>query len=136
VKINLFKAVMVFFATTAMSSPADVQKAYDLNKWVHESFEYVRSPYEIKSPYDTMLEGGDCADLSSLIVWLLGKAEIPAQVVVIDLVDHEEHHAFVVVWGWWFDPVSGRHGWGRYYREYHYSFSISGKEIAALWRDE
>ena len=96
---------MIFFATTAMSSPADVQKAYDLNKWVHESVEYVRSPYEIKAPYDTILEGGDCAGLSSLIVWLLGKAEIPARVVVIDLVDHIERTTIYI--------ASSRPGCGR-----------------------
>ena len=101
------KTALFFVAALAIADPrADILRAQELNQRIHDTIPYVASPREIKEPWDTFANGGDCADMSALLVHLLEREGIPAKMVVI-LPDGEPHHAYVEVWGRVIDPVSG-----------------------------
>ena len=100
-------AVMLLMATVVSADPIDdIRRAQELNEWIHESVPYVVSKSDVLSPWETIRNGGDCADMSALLVHMLKQEGIPARMVVI-LPKGEPHHAYVEVWGMVVDPVSG-----------------------------
>lgn len=100
--------IVVSASLCAYGPATDLARAREIMRWVHEHVQYVRSPDLIKSPAATLLGGGDCADMSALMLWLLREEGIRAEMLLLDLDDFEEHHAVVLVYGKVFDPTTGR----------------------------
>ena len=103
------KTALFFAAALAVADPiSDIARAQEINLLVHESITYVATPFVIKTPAQTFLTGGDCADMSAYIIWLLEDEGIHgAEMLLLDLDNYVPHHAIVRLWGVMFDPVSG-----------------------------
>lgn len=104
------KTILMFVAACACAyGPIhEIERARDINLWVHETIPYVVSADRIQEPAYTLLHGGDCADMSALVMWFLEAEGITSgEMLLLDLLDYAPHHAIVRVWGVLFDPVSG-----------------------------
>ena len=102
------KIALFLIATAAIADPiSDIDRARELNLWIHNSIEYVVSRDYILDPMGTVRLGGDCADMSALLVSMLEAEGIPAEMLLLDLKNIKPHHAYVRVWGMYFDPVTG-----------------------------
>jgi len=124
------KLILFLIATMAVADPgSEIARARELNIWIHESIEYVVSKDEILEPLDTIRLGGDCADMSSLLVTLLKMEGIEAELVVIDLKNYLPHHAYVKLWGMYFDPVTGVMSSEAYPLLHKVAFSVTLKNI-------
>jgi len=100
----------------------EIVRARELVEWIHEHVEYVPSKDVIKTPADTLMTGGDCADFSALMIALLKAEEIDAEMLLLDLVDFEAHHAVVILYGKIFDPVTGR----TYRHDFPLAYTVGG----------
>ena len=102
------KIILFLIATTAIADPAqEIARAQEFNTWIHESLEYVISRDDILEPMATIRLGGDCADFSALLVSMLADEGIHAEMLLLDLKNFKPHHAYVRLWGMYFDPVYG-----------------------------
>lgn len=107
-KVIIVTMLLILAAKAVTALPLDdIRRAQEVNEWVHDIVTYVASPLEIKTPAQTLMTGGDCADMSALIVWILEDEGIEAEMLLLDLRDFDRHHAIVRVLGVLFDPVSG-----------------------------
>jgi hypothetical protein len=107
-KVIIVTMLLILAAKAVTALPLDdIRRAKEVNEWVHDIVTYVASPLEIKTPVQTLMTGGDCADMSALIVWILEDEGIEAEMLLLDLRDFDRHHAIVRVLGVLFDPVSG-----------------------------
>ena len=103
---------LILAATCITADPGigpthEIERAYDITQWVHETIPYVVSADRIQEPAYTLLNGGDCADMSALVLFFLEAEGITGELLLLDLLDYAPHHAIVRVRGVLFDPVSG-----------------------------
>ena len=122
--------VLLAGATIARGDPIhDIARAQELNLRIHNFIPYVVSKDEILNPLDTLANGGDCADMSALLVSLLEADGIPAELILLDLENIEPHHAYVRVWGMYFDPVTGTMSSETYPLLHKVTYEVSLKNI-------
>jgi hypothetical protein len=104
------KTILMFVSACACAyGPIhEIERARDITEWVHETIPYMVSADRIQEPAYTLLNGGDCADMSALVMWFLEAEGITSgELLLLDLIDYAPHHAIVRVWDVLFDPVSG-----------------------------
>ena len=130
--------LILWAASTAIADgPAsDLLRARELTAWIYEHVEYVRSPERIKSPAETLRDGGDCADLSALLIAALEASVVRrATLLLLDLDDYEEHHAVVSLYGRIYDPTTGREYLGAFPLPHRIGDSIGISNLLADWEE-
>ena len=131
---RLVVTLMALIAIAVAADPVhDIAKARELTEWVNQHVEYVRSPHVIKTPASTLLTGGDCADMSGLLIWLLADEGIKASMLLLDLDDFAEHHAVVSLYGHIYDPTTGRVFRERFPLPHRIGDSIGISNLLADW---
>ena len=129
-------ALLILCATAAIAEGpgGDILRARELTAWINEHVVYERSPERIKSPADTLATGGDCADLSALLIAALEASGVRrATMLLLDLYDYEEHHAVVELYGRIYDPTTGREYLGAFPLPHRIGDSIGISNLLADW---
>lgn len=101
------KILFIFLTTNCFAYPPEIERAQELNQWIHNTIPYVKSPHELKFPADTIRYGGDCADMSRLLIVFLEAEGIVAEMYVMIMTKSQESHAIVQVGNYFFDPTDG-----------------------------
>ena len=129
--------MLLIFLTVSEPAEADVAnhfvRAREIVAWIHSSVEYVATPDVIKSPAETLRTGGDCADMSALMLALLEAEEIHAELLLLDLVNYSAHHAVVQLFGRIYDPTTGLEYRGEFPREYVVGGAVSYANLLTDW---
>jgi len=137
-RVAFFVTLLLVLSIVAVRSdtPAEQRaEAERITVWIHANVEYVASPDRIKNPTETLLDGGDCADMSALLVSMLNDAHVrAAQLLLIDLRDFEEHHAVVELYGWIFDPTTGAVFRGSFPLAHEIRFEVGFSNLLADWK--
>ncbi len=132
--------LMLFFVSTFLRAdgPADdLVRAGDVCRWINGAVEYVASPAEIKTPAYTLIEGGDCADMSALMLSMLEDMGIrSAEMLLLDLDEFDEHHAVVQLYGWIFDPTTGAVFRDSFPLPHVVRFEVGYSNLLADWKQE
>jgi len=113
---------------------ADLARTAEINTWFYETIPYVGlTPLYIKTPADTLINGGDCADLSAAVILLLSTEGIEAEMQTMYLYKTGRYHAVVVVHGLLFDPTTGKNHGFVFPRPHEILRKIGKEKILADW---
>lgn len=94
----LLYIVLLLNAVTGWALPPEVERAQEINAAIYQRFAYEASPWTVKRPGQTIIDGaGDCADLSSLLIEVLEAEGITAVMGVIIIRAFTSDHAVVVM---------------------------------------
>ena len=132
---RIILCLMIVSAVALHADAPEYKKALALCRRIYLNVRYIRSETVIKSPLDTFIYGGDCADMSALMVYLMESEGMHAEIVLLDLLGYESHHALVLYAGMWFDPTVGK-----MYTPHHFPFwhivmdTVENHELLAGWR--
>ena len=136
---RLVIALLILWAASAALAEGpggDILRARELTAWINEHVEYVRSPERIKSPAETLRDGGDCADMAGLLMAALEASGVRrAELQLLDLDDYEINHAVVKLYGRIYDPTTGREYLGAFPLSHRIGDSLSLGALLADWED-
>jgi transglutaminase-like putative cysteine protease len=127
------RITLVLCILLSVTAWADEALAYQVMMWIHTNVEYVSSPAVIKTPAQTLLTGGDCADMSALMLWLLAEHGIEADMLVLNLDQFVAHHAVVKYRGKIYDPVAGKVFAGAFPLPHRVAFAMEFNNLLVDW---
>jgi len=129
-------AVMLLLVVSLSALPPEIARAKELTGWIHDTIPYVATPYEIKSPADTLRTGGDCADLSALLITLLRAEGIESEMYVMVLLKPRASHAVVKIGDYYFDSTTGETYSLVFPRPHIRMFTLDNQRLLADWESQ
>lgn len=129
--------VVVVAASAFGDEAADLERALKLTQQIYERVTYIQdTPLYVKTPAETMFDGGDCADMSGLLINFLEAEGIQATMQTMRLLKAprgQEYHAVVLVHGIIFDPTVGQELGIVFPRPHIILRTITSQRILADW---
>ena len=85
----------------------DIPDYQSINEWVHDNVDYVADvDHEVKTPLETLTEGGDCEDLAILLLKMVkDEYRVRGRLVVYQMDEYTKHA--IVEFDQYYDPTNG-----------------------------